>query len=248
MEVNIHRQPGYTAAMSLDEQTFVRARNLNPAAVEMLLGEFHPVVHRLTHALTGTDAAGRKATGMILRRGLEHLPKWKSPDQPQRWFLHHTILLTRRFARRDPTPADDVLVRPMIDPPPQYTAFVRALRKLATQPREALILSDCEKLDPRQLAVAMDCSTEAAANHLVTARRELGTVVGGDLNIMLANLTRAYQTLTPKEQLAIPLVRKLSRRFIWPRKIWTWTKALLTVAALVVLAYLIWRFRGELEF
>src|SRR5690606_4155998 len=163
--------------------TFIRARKLDAAAVERLLGTYYPTVHRLAWALTGREEAGRKVERTIMRRGLDRMQGWRSADQPARWFHHHTVLLTRRFASLDPTRADEVVVRTAGNPSPQYVAFVRALRKLAHQPREAILLAHAEKLNPRELAVAMDCSTEAAANHLANARRELAAVVGAELNV-----------------------------------------------------------------
>jgi DNA-directed RNA polymerase specialized sigma24 family protein len=228
--------------MPLDEQTFSRARNLDPSAVEQLLGHYYPTVHRLAFALTGREDSGRKVVHTIMRRAMDRLSRWRTEDEPERWFHHHTVLLTRRFAKLDPAPAEDVLVKPFDAPPPDYVAFIRALRKLHSQPREALVLAQAEKLNARQLAVAMDCSTEAAANHLTHARRELSNVVGLQLNVLLANLERVYQSLTPQEHLSLPLVKQITRRYLWPRRLWRWTRNVATLLLLLTAAYLTWRY------
>jgi DNA-directed RNA polymerase specialized sigma24 family protein len=228
--------------MPLDPTTFARARRLDPAAVQQLLGLYYPAVYRLAHGLTGRADAGRKVVHVVMRRAMDRLTRWRSEDEPQRWFLHHSVLLTRRFARLDPVPDDDVLVRAAETPAPQYVAFVRALRKLAFQPREAIVLAHAEQLNARQLAVAMDCSTEAAANHLTRGRRELAAVVGGQLNVLLAGLERVYRSLTPDEHLSLPLVRRMTRRYVWPRRIGRWLRNLATVILLITAAYLAWRY------
>lgn len=222
-----------------DPELQVRARRLDANAVAALLNAFYPVVYRLALTLTGERDSGERVARAIMQRAMHRLPAWKNAGDPQRWFHHHTVLLTRRISAQI-DPMQDVLVAAKTQPSPQYVAFVRAIRHLPAQAREAIILHDAEQLDARAMAVAMDCSTEAASNHLAAGRRELLPAAGEDLNRLLAELRQAYQSLIPQESIALPLVRKLVRRHVWPRRAWTVVRFILTVAIIAAIAWFAW--------
>ena len=93
--------------------------------------------------------------------------------EPFRWCQHHTVLVARRFSKRQPEVSRDPLVRNAQTDNAYYASFIRAVRTLPMQQREAFILTHGEEWDTRNLATAMDCSTEAAAVHLKEATRTL---------------------------------------------------------------------------
>ena len=219
-----------------DPDLFNRARKLKADAVAQLLTEHSPAVYRLAMAMAGDRGSGERVARTMLQRAIRRLPDWKHPDEVQRWFHHHTVLLTRTAAS-EVDPRSDVLVSAVSQPSPQYVAFVRALRLLPPQPREAILLHHAEGLDPRAMAVAMDCSMQAAANHLAVGRRDLQPVAGDDLDRLLAEMRQVYQSLTPQDSLALPLVRKLVRRHLWPRRIWRIVRLVLILAILAAIGW-----------
>jgi DNA-directed RNA polymerase specialized sigma24 family protein len=219
----------------MDEETFRRARQFDRDAVEAMLSEFYPLVSRVTLALVGREDVGGGVVRYVMKRSLHVLPKWAHAGDPLRWYSHHAIISTRRASRHRAHPGSDTLGGPQ--PQPKYMAYVRALRDLPYQQREALVLHDCEGLDLRQTAVAMDCSTEAAGNHLTAGREQMRMIAGPDYERLAAALKRTYQGLTPPEELRIPSVRKYIRRYLWPRRI----KRLIAVVVIVgVLAGIYW--------
>src|SRR5690606_34348027 len=148
--------------------------------------------HRMAVALTGREEIGQRVVTAVMRQAMRRMPRWENEGDPQRWFHHHTVLMSRQAHKPEPSPMDDVLVETAGELSPQYVAFVRAIRGLPAQQREAVILHDGEQLDARALAVAMDCSTEAASNHLTIGRRELLPAAGDELNRLLAVMREAY--------------------------------------------------------
>lgn len=219
----------------MDEDTFQRAKRMERTAAEALLEEYYPFVWRVTLALVGRDDIGTGVARYVMKRSLRVLPRWAYAADAQRWYGHHTIISTRRSAKHKAKLATDTLRGPQ--PQPKYMAFVTSLRELSVQQREALILHDCEGLDLRRTAVAMDCSTEAAGNHLEAARRQLMLIAGPDYERLSEALRRTYQGLTPSEELRLPAVRSMVGRHLWPRRI---RRAMTVILALGVLASIYW--------
>ena len=153
-----------TAASQPIEEILPRARKLQRPAVELLLRAHYRRVYRIACALCGDDDAGKSIVKTVMNQSLRALPHWRGEAQATNWFLHHTILRTREFVPWPNQAGSDPLLRRLIHPSPQYVAFLRAVRNLPPQQREAFLLFRGEKLDTRQVAVAMDCSTTAAAN------------------------------------------------------------------------------------
>jgi DNA-directed RNA polymerase specialized sigma24 family protein len=204
------------------------------------MADCYPCVHRIAHGLSGRDDIGRHIVRHIMRRGLKLLPNWKEEADPARWCQHHTVLTARR-TKRKPDVASDTLVRSAKTDNAYYAAFVRALRALPVQQKEAFILHHGEQLDTRGLAVAMDCSTEAAANHLREATRSL-TALGGDyFATFTAQLAQTYQSLTPVEELVLTNVTFDARRHFWPRRVWWIVRALLTVVTIALIVLFVWK-------
>lgn len=231
----------------IDPDLQARARKLEPRAVEEVLNVFYPIVFRMATGLTGQEAAGQRVTRTIMRRAIDRMPHWANEGDSQRWFHHHTVLTARRAGGTLSGPMEDVLVTAEPSPSPQYVAFIRAIRSLPFQQREAIILHDGEQLQARALAVAMDCSTEAASNHLAVGRRDLLPAAGGDLNRLLAVMREAYHRLTPQEGVALPLVKRVVRRVVWPRRIWRLVRVAIVLATLCLAAWLAWTYWGIVD-
>ena len=124
---------------------------------------------------------------------------------------------------------------------PGYAAFIQTLRSLPVQQREAIVLNHGEHLNLRYLAVAMDCSIEAATNHLRMATQALETNCGDQTGTSLAAFSRAYRLLSPSLDAARPMIRRQINRYLLPRRLWR------TVIAIIGLAviYGIWRWHGR---
>jgi DNA-directed RNA polymerase specialized sigma24 family protein len=221
---------------------------LKPAALEALLAAGYAPARRIAHALSGNEAIARGVAELCTRRSFKQLPKWQDPSSPENWFYHHAVLTTR--ANVPPPPADpllDPLVAHAAQPvDPAYVAFVRAIRNLPPQQREAYILHHGERLNSRMLGVAMDCSTAAADTHLRAGTDALGAVTGGPIDPLATTLTRAYAGLRaaqPKPEASVRVHVRRVRRRLWIRRI---VRFLVIAGVLAALGWLGWRFRAEL--
>jgi DNA-directed RNA polymerase specialized sigma24 family protein len=234
-------RPMSEAVLEVDPELLHDARKLKRGAVEELLELYYPAVHRLAHGLTGHSAAARRTLRFVLSRSMTVLPTWKQEGVPFRWFMHHTVLSARRESDRAPDPATDVLVTGATSPPPAYMAFVRAVRNLPVQQKEAFLLHHGERLDSRQMGIVMDCSREAAAHHLDAATQTLSAVSGEQYQAFLEKLAEAYLGLTPPRQVMVPDVRRQVRRALWPQRLRRAVGLLLLLGLLAVLAWVAWR-------
>ncbi|HZZ43518.1 MAG TPA: sigma factor-like helix-turn-helix DNA-binding protein [Tepidisphaeraceae bacterium] len=201
----------------MDEETFRRVKRFDRGAVEGMLLEYYPFVSRVILALVGREDVAGGVVRYVMRRSLKMLPKWEHGGDPGRWYGHHAVISARRAAGHGVDAKRDTLGGPK--PQAKYMAFVRALRDLPFQQREALVLHDCEGLDLRQTAVAMDCSTQAAGNHLEAGKRQLQLIAGRDFEGLMAAMKRTYAGLAPAEELRVPMTRKYMRRYLWPKRI-----------------------------
>jgi DNA-directed RNA polymerase specialized sigma24 family protein len=219
------------------------ARKGKREAVVELLAMHYGVVWRMATGLTGRDDVGRGVVKYIMQRSLRAVSSWKDEGAPTRWFHHHTVLTTRRAAKHRPETVNDTFIKQSAGDV-QYAAFVRALRALPMQQREALILSAGEKLAIRQLAVAMDCSVLAAENHLREAMQRLQALSMEKYDAHVARMASAYARLAPDEELALANIRKRVRRLVLP---WFVKRVLLGIVALFLLiasawgGYWVWR-------
>src|SRR4051794_34995489 len=128
--------------MPVDQAVFARARNLDRPAVESLLAATYPAVHRIAHALAGREDVARGTVTFVMTHAPRHLPSWRDIDAAERWFYPPPALTPRRAERHHPDPNDDLLLRcaPGAPNDPAYAAFIRGLRALPVQQREAFIL------------------------------------------------------------------------------------------------------------
>lgn len=233
--------------MPIDLNTLRRAHSLARDAVEDVVNESFPAVTRLAYGLTGRDDAGDRVVRHIVRRGLKMLPTWHDEGEPQRWFLHHTILACRREGPPGAT-ADDLLITSDPSPSPPYTAFVRAIRALPNQQAEALILHHGESFNLRYVAVAMDCSVQAAQQHLDSGTHTLQLVAGNEFASLLARVREAYRRLSPAERVRVPVVSGMVGRHVWPRRLWRWAKLLLALAILGAITWVAWKIVPNIEY
>jgi DNA-directed RNA polymerase specialized sigma24 family protein len=238
--------------MPIPLEVLNQARKFQREALLQVLSACYPAVYRMAHGLSGREDVARNVIRFVMTRGVRQAPNWKNEGDPERWFDHHTVLMWRRAAHFEPDPHHDALAQPSGGGPESasagYMAFVRALRHLPPQQREAFILHVGEGYDDRRLGIAMDCSRDAAGNHRAAARRALMAVSGEQFDAYVDTMRRAYVALVPRQDLVLPVLRKYLSRHLWPRRIRRALKFLIGLAVLAGLAYAIWWIKGHVEF
>jgi DNA-directed RNA polymerase specialized sigma24 family protein len=232
----------------VDEDLLNRARRYDRAAIATIFAENYPAVCRIAMGLTGRADVGMGVARFVIKQALRTLPNWKDEDAPQRWFLHHTILTTRRASKHQPTKTNDTLIADPKTSPPEYVAFIRAIRSLPIQQREAFLLHHGEQLNERWSAVAMDCSVIAETNHLNAANSTLRPIGGASFDAFVAEITGLYRRLAPDERLMIPKLRGAIARYVWPRRIARLLGWLVLLGFIGAVAYGAWKMWPRLEF
>ncbi len=224
--------------LELDPDQVHAASQGNASALTSILCACYPTMARIAVAVSGDTARGMLLVKELVGLSMSAAPKWFDEASPSRWFMHHTILNLRRHpvvCRTDP------LLQYADGKDLPYAAFLRALRKLPPQQIEAFILTHGEKLDSRQLAIAMDCSTTAAANHLIAAEEMLKTVAAADYEERLGEFRKAYDNLSPDAQQVQQYIAGRVRNYVVPREAVRWTKRLIIAAIVIAIAYALWR-------
>jgi hypothetical protein len=155
-------------------------------------------------------------------------------------------LTLRRASKSKPDAANDTLVPEEPRADANYVAFVRAIRGLPQQQVEAFVLAHGEGLDLRDLAVAMDCSTTAAAIHLRESEDRLRALAGAQFGASVEKMRAAYERLTPSRDLVLSRVGGSLRRHFWPRLVKRIAKLIVLLVMLGALAWLSWRFGRSL--
>ena len=217
----------------IPDETFRQAVALRQDALERLLGAHYPVVYRVACGLCGDERTAAGVVRVVLSRSLHVLTRWRSPADAQNWFLHHTVLAARQARRRSPPPAADLLA---LGGTAEFVAFVRAVRSLPFQQGEAFVLNHAEELDPRRLAVAQDCSTAAAANHLVAATAALRPIAGPRFGNFITTMAANYAKVSPPEGLVVGKVVRAAGR----RRAGRALAAVLAVALAAGVGWLMW--------
>ena len=143
---------------------------------------------------------------------------------------------------------NDLLIQTNPQRSPQYVAFIRALRALPYQQVEAFILHHGESFNLRYLAVAMDCSTKAAEQHLSAATSALRAIAGDSFDALTLQLRRAYQKLSPADRVQVPQVGKIVRLHVWPRRLWRIIKFLVTIAFVAAAGWFAWKILPAIEY
>ena len=233
-------------SVPLADDVMARARKLERRAVEAVLAECYPAVHRMAHALAGRSAAGQRVIRLVFGRGLRVLPTWRKGIIPENWFYHHTLLTARDVAPQPPTADKDLLLTMGPAAEPGYAAFVRALRSLPRQQTEAFLLNHGENLNERMLGVTMDCSTQAAAMHLAAATDALRRIGQDQFAGLTASLRRAYAGLTPGETTIAASVSRQVGAAVWRRRVRRLVRRVILLIVLAAIGYAVWRWRDLL--
>jgi DNA-directed RNA polymerase specialized sigma24 family protein len=234
--------------MPIDADVFRRARKGNIRAAISVMSDCYPQVYRIAYALSGRDDVGRGIVRYVMKRGLRQLANWSDESAPMRWCQHHTLLTVRRATRHPPDVAHDTLVRGAQTDNAYYAAFIRALRSLPMQQREAFILTHGEQWDARNLATAMDCSTEAAQVHLKEATRALSQLGGNFYSTFTAQLAQTYKNLTPSEELVLTNVQLGVKRYLWPRKLWRLIELIIMATLITAMVLFVWKIYPKLVY
>ncbi len=227
-----------------DEDVLLAAQH-DRAALQAVLTCFYPMVCRMSYALSGVHSGGTASVRMVMNRCLHVASRWQSRADANNWFTHHTLLMSRTFEPAK-SAQDDPLQIPG-DDPPAYQAFIRALRGLPYQQREAFILSHGERLGSRMLGIAMDCSTSAAANHLAAAQQDLKRIAGDELDVLTERLSRIYSALEPREALIVAEVQTRVSRYLTQRSLRRGARAILYLAVATIIAWLLWELHHMIE-
>jgi DNA-directed RNA polymerase specialized sigma24 family protein len=233
-----------TARSNLSDETIAAARSGRRSAVEAVLSYRYARVCRIALALCGREKTGQAVLKEILDRALEILPSWESQSDADNWFVHYAILACRRARPDRIEPSQDCLVQRVDHPTPGYQAFIRALRLLPGQQQEAFVLSRGEQLDARPLAIAMDCSTAAAANHLIAAVKSLTAIAGPDFQTQATAMGRVYASLTPTDELIVNQIATRVSRHRKTRRLRRFISAILTAGVLGGTAWIVWKLWG----
>jgi len=229
--------------MAIDDDLLFAAQRGDRAAVEEMLAQMYPAVSRIAFALAGREDVGRGVLRFVATQAVRWMGQWRDAQAAERWFYHHTVLIGRRAAHHEVAPGSDTLLGEAADAP--YIAFLRAIRSLPQQQREAFILNHGEHLNTRDLAIAMDCSTHAAEMHLKAAEQSLSAMAGEGHVAMTARMSGAYAALAPAEDTLRPTVRSIVKSAIWPRRLRQVTIGVIVVAIVVAAAWVAWRATGK---
>lgn len=203
--------------LELTSDVLEAARGGDREATVEILSMYYPLVWRMASGLTGREDVGKGVTKYIMQRALRSLSSWKDEGAPARWFHHNTLLMVRRTYKHPPQTETDCLLvsdRSTID-----VAFIRSLRQLPMQQREAFILANGERLDPRAIAVAMDFSVLATGTHLREATHQLQSLGPEDFEISVKRMAAAYHKLGPDEEMAVQEIRQRVQRFLLPYQV-----------------------------
>ena len=229
--------------MEIPAALFAKAKKLKRPAVDDLFAMVYPAVVRIAKALAGREDVADGVVRFVMLRASKMIPTWRDETAAERWFLHHTVLTARRAAAHEPSPKHDLLVASAEPPTPAYVAFVRAVRQLPVQQREAFLLHAGERFNPRYLGVAMDCSTQAAQAHLDAATAALRTVTGpAEFDGLVARLATVYARLGPAETQVVPAVRKWVTKGLRPQRFRRLIRLIVILAMVSGVAWAVWRF------
>lgn len=186
---------------------------------------------RIALALCATRDDAENVVENVLTRSGPLSAKWETDGEAVRWFVHYTVLRTRECPPAE-TKKDSLWNAANTA---ESAAVIAALRQLPMQQREAFLLRHGEKLELRQLATAMDCSSAAAANHLAMATATLNKLTSNGLDDFTDELPGLMQKLVPPdEELEIQIQHMLARQ-----KKWIWTRRILRAVGWMLLAVII---------
>lgn len=190
-----------------------------PIHLESILHRCYPRVYRIALALCGDHDAAQAVVEQVVIRSGRISNRWETVSDADRWFLHYTVLQARESLQV--SPERDVLLHSATSA--ETAALVSAVRQLPIQQREAFLLHHGEELDLRQLSTAMDCSSAAAANHLVSAIATLRKLTANhELDDFVMQLPGMMRKLVPADDVLEFQIRQLLAR----RRKWSWLRRL----------------------
>ncbi|MEL7237720.1 MAG: hypothetical protein AAGK78_02570 [Planctomycetota bacterium] len=226
----------------VDERLLEDAALGKPDALREVLGLFYPEAYQTAVALTGRRKTGEDALATVMHQATQAAASWQRPDEPCRWFRHHTLLAVRA-RHATPPMGNDVLLGD--HPSGAYRGFLVSMRKLHPQQTEAFLLHHGGGLSVRQLGIAMDCSVDAAAMHLENAQATLRSLGREQFLENVSRLRDVYRAIEPEGGMAVRLKRPSRLRRTWwkLRTLLPWVGMLLillAVAGLVYAGYVIW--------
>jgi DNA-directed RNA polymerase specialized sigma24 family protein len=225
--------------VELDPNLVYEASQGSATALTTVLCACYPTMARIAVALSGDTGRGLGIVKNLVGQAMVAAPKWQDESAPDRWFMHHTILTLREH----PAPAitTDPLLQYAAGKELPYTAFLRAIRKLPPQQIEAFVLSNGEGLDERKLAIAMDCSTTAARNHLSAANESLKLVTAAAFGDRMAEFKKAYENLTPDAGQVQMYISSRVRGYTVARTTGRTLKWLVYACVVGVIGFALWR-------
>jgi len=188
-------------------------------AITTILRGCYPIVYRIAYLLTGDANSARGVTRQILRQSVRFVSKWHDDAAALRWYAHHTVLASRAVT---PEFHSSQLVRLPEWVDSAHSGWYAELMRLPRPQREAFLLHHAAGMDLRQLATAMDCSTQAAANHLVAAATAMKRIGEASLSQWTAGLPDALRRLIPPDEIIHVDVQRQIRRALWPGRIKRW--------------------------
>src|SRR6266571_5076786 len=222
-------------SLHIDEELFARAKKLEREALEKLVESVYPSICRIAYGLSGREDVGHGVVRFVINHSLQQLQQLRDAASAQRWFYHFTVLVSRRGRKHEPKAEQDTLVQNSGEVSAAYVAFIRGLRALPFQQREAYLLTFGEQLLYRDVATGMDCSIAAVEVHLQVAQQTLRAMSGDGYEKMKERLVRAWGNLSPGDEVIHPSVRGLIKRVLWPRRI---KRILIIVVAVAIVAAL----------
>ncbi len=169
----------------VNESVMVRAKAGDPAAMEALLHELAPTVHRFSRRLCRSDHEADDALQDALLAIATHLPEFEGRSSLSSWvytLVRSACSHRRRGMKNAPPVADDEGVERVEESPsPEEQSSRRelsealsdALDALPEEVREVLLLRDVEGLTAPEAAEAVGISVGALKSRLHRARAAL---------------------------------------------------------------------------
>jgi DNA-directed RNA polymerase specialized sigma24 family protein len=202
-----------------------------------ILQRVHPRIYRLAIALCESRHSGMAVVARVFAHSGVLFERWESQDEADRWFLRYTVLCSRD--QKSAEHQDNALIS--VANTPACRAAILSVWHLPMQQREAFLLHHGENLDLRQLAMAMDCSSSAAKNHLAAAEKSFRAVLGDDWPDFMADLPGLMQQLLPSAEIMeveINAVIRRRRKMLWIQR---WVVTLTKCIAIALLGWAVWK-------
>ena len=241
--------PAVTTTVTVTDDTIDRARSGDRRAIEAVFREAYRAARRVARALCGEPDRAERVVDVTFRQALNVLPRWSAGTDPVNWFTHHVVQTSRQI-RGGGRPASgvDLLVAAVPEPQrtPAFLALVRGVRRLPPQQAEAFLLHHGERLNPRLLGVAMDCSTGAAETHLRAADQTTRDLAGPAFDGLAEQLRRAVVALSPTDDETDQFVRARVGAWAGRRRRRRFGR-LLVLACFAAAVYVGWQHRDEIR-